>query len=89
MQPAKRFWKPALEKAGIAPAGLHTLRHSAVATWLQAGASLREAQTRAGHSSGALTLSIYGHVTPDAYEATTLRLDEIVRAAAAKAAGTA
>lgn len=79
---AKRFWKPALRNAGLPPAGLHSLRHTAVATWLEAGASLREAQARAGHSSGALTLSIYGHVTPDAYEATTRRLEDMAQIAA-------
>lgn len=78
---AKRFWKPALQRAGLPPAGLHTLRHTAVSIWLQAGASLKEAQSRAGHSSGALTLSIYSHVAPETFTATTARLDEIARAA--------
>lgn len=74
---AARYWRPALQRAGLPPAGLHTLRHTAVSIWLEAGASLREAQARAGHSSGALTLSIYGHVTPDAYAATTARLEQL------------
>ena len=79
---AKRFWKPALERSGLPPAGLHSLRHTAVSIWLQAGASLKEAQSRAGHSSGALTLSIYSHVAPETYAATTARLDEMARTAA-------
>ncbi len=79
---AKRFWKPALQHAGLPPAGLHTLRQTAVFIWLQAGASLRETQSRAGHSSGAHTLSIYSHVAPETYTATTARLDQMARAAA-------
>ena len=79
---AKRFWKPALQHAGLPPAGLHTLRQTAVSIWLQADASLREAQSRAGHSSGAHTLSIYSHVAPETYTATTARLDQMARAAA-------
>jgi len=80
---AKRFWKPALERAGLPPAGLHSLRHSAVSAWLTAGASMREAQVRAGHSNPALNLSIYSHVTPEAFQVTTDRLDEMARRAGA------
>jgi hypothetical protein len=45
---------------------------------------MREAQVRAGHSNPALTLSIYSHVTPEAFQSTTDRLDEMARRAAAE-----
>jgi integrase len=79
---ASRFWRPALEKAGMPPAGLHSLRHTAATTALAAGASLRECADRLGHANPALTIRLYSHVAPETYEATTRRLDDVARRAA-------
>lgn len=79
---ASRFWRPALEKAGLPPAGLHALRHTAATTALAAGASMRETADRLGHANPSLTLRLYSHVAPETYDGTTLRLDELARRAA-------
>jgi integrase len=60
-------WRPAVEKAGLAPPPTpHSMRHTAVAAWLHAGASLYEASRWAGHASSSTTEQIYGHLlAPD------------------------
>jgi len=60
-------WRPAVEKAGITPPPTpHSMRHTAVAAWLHAGASLYEASRWAGHASSSTTEQIYGHLlAPD------------------------
>jgi len=60
-------WRPAVEKAGITPPPTpHSMRHTAVAAWLHAGASLYEAARWAGHASSSTTEQIYGHLlAPD------------------------
>jgi integrase len=60
-------WRPAVEKASITPVPTpHSMRHTAVAAWLHAGASLYEASRWAGHASSSTTEQIYGHLlAPD------------------------
>lgn len=84
----KRFFQPAVQRAGLAPLRVHDLRHTAVALWVQAGASPLETARRAGHARTATILDLYGHISPDGFEATTARLEEMARDAAANTAGT-
>lgn len=56
------LWRPALERLGLPAVGLHTLRHSAAAKLISAGASPKAVQTLLGHRSAAFTLNVYGHV---------------------------
>jgi integrase len=58
----QRRWLPALERAGVAPVGIHVLRHSATAAMIAAGASPKAVQTVLGHASAAFTLTVYGHL---------------------------
>ncbi len=81
---AKRFWRPATEKAALAPLRIHDLRHTAVALWVAAGASPLELTRRAGHSSSSFVLDRYGHLFDEGRKATTDRLDEMARQAAAE-----
>jgi integrase len=61
------IWRPAVEKAGIVPPPTpHSMRHTAVAAWLYAGASLYEASRWAGHASSSTTEQIYGRWPPTA-----------------------
>lgn len=62
----QRFWKPAVEQAGLVPLRPHDLRHTAVALWIAAGANVLEVARRAGHSSTSFTLDRYGHLFPEA-----------------------
>jgi len=45
----RRFWNPAVERAGLDGLAMHGLRHTAVAMWIEAGASPTEIAARAGH----------------------------------------
>ena len=56
----------AASKAGISDIGLHTLRHSAATTMLEAGAPIHVVSRILGHSGINITVDIYGHVTDEA-----------------------
>ncbi|SKG74470.1 phage integrase family protein [Mycobacteroides abscessus subsp. bolletii] len=53
----------AAEKAGIADVGVHTLRHSAAAAWLDGQVHIKAVADLLGHSSIAVTGDIYGHTS--------------------------
>lgn len=76
---ASRYFRPAAARANLAGLRIHDLRHTAVALWIAAGASPLECAARAGHTSVSVILDRYGHVFPDAYRATTDRLDAMAR----------
>lgn len=54
------------EKHPPAPARFnwHALRHFAVSCWIEAGLQPKAVQTFAGHSTLAMTMSVYGHLFP-------------------------
>jgi len=79
---AARFFRPAVERADLAPLRVHDLRHTAVGLWIAAGANTLEITRRAGHSSSAFVLDRYGHLLDPARSETTDRLDEMARRAA-------
>jgi integrase len=78
----RRYWKPAVEAAGLAPLRPHDLRHSAVALWIAAGATPNEVAKRAGHTSVVTVLDRYGHLLPGSGDRVTAALDELAAAAA-------
>jgi integrase len=61
-----RFWRPAVNAAGLRGVRIHDLRHTAVALWIAAGANPKEVAARAGHASVSFTLDRYGHLYPEA-----------------------
>jgi integrase len=62
----RRYWKPAVLRAGL-PSGLrfHDLRHTCASLLIAEGAHPKEIQARLGHSSIRTTLDIYGHLLPN------------------------
>ncbi|MGH2773091.1 MAG: tyrosine-type recombinase/integrase, partial [Actinomycetota bacterium] len=72
-----RYWLPAVKRAGLEPLRLHDLRHTAVALWIAAGASVKEIQKRAGHASSSTIIDRYGHVLPSAEEKVNQGLEEL------------
>jgi integrase len=84
----QRFWKPAVEAAGLAPLTPHDLRHTAVALWIASGANVLEVCRRAGHTSASFTLDRYGHLFPEADTAVADRLDALIAAVAENAVST-
>jgi integrase len=71
----RRFWAPAIKRAGVAPLRPHDLRHTCVALWIAAGANPKEIATWAGHSSVATVLDRYGHLLPGQEDRVTAVLD--------------
>ena len=59
----------------------HDLRHSHATQLLISGIHPKVAQERLGHSSIAVTLDIYSHVTDNMQSDAALKLDSIFRAA--------
>ena len=62
---ARRRFKSILQKAGIADAHIHTLRHTFATRGLENGIELKVMQEFLGHSSIEMTADIYTHVLPD------------------------
>lgn len=85
---AARFYRPAVERAGLAPLRVHDLRHTAVALWIAAGANTLEITRRAGHTSSSFVLDRYGHLLDAGRQETTDRLDALARSAVQDAAMT-
>jgi integrase len=73
----RRFWQPAVDKAGLAPLRPYALRHTAISFWIEAEGNLLAISRRAGHSNVAFTLNQYGHVFPDADAALSGRLSNL------------
>lgn len=55
----------AADKAGVKGVGVHTLRHSAAVSWLEAGTHIKAVADLLGHSSISVTGDIYGHTSED------------------------
>ena len=77
----RRFWIPALHKAGLEHLRPHDLRHTVVALWIAAGANPKEVATQAGHSSVSFTLDRYGDLLPGSEQRLNDALDELADAA--------
>jgi integrase len=65
----QRFWRPAVEVAGLAPLRPHDMRHTAVAFWIASGWNVLRVSRAAGHSSTSFTMDRYGHLFPEDDEA--------------------
>ncbi len=82
-----RIWRPAVEAAGLGATKdrrtltPHDLRHTAVALWIAAGASVKEIATWAGHASVVSVLDRYGHLLPGQEDRVTDRLEAMFEAA--------
>ena len=71
-------WKPALKAAELDPSlGMHVLRHSYASHMIAAGLHPRVIMARMGHSSIVETMDRYGHLFPDAEDATRAALDDL------------
>jgi integrase len=56
----------AMERAGLAHVTLHTLRHTHASQLITSGMDILTVSRRLGHSSAAITLTVYGHLlTPE------------------------
>jgi integrase len=69
-----RTIEAAATKAGINGVVVHTLRHSAATTWLEAGVHIKAVADLLGHSSISITGDTYGHGSTDAARAAVIAL---------------
>jgi integrase len=61
----ERILRPALERAGLGKLRLYDLRHTHATLPLAMGESIKVVSERLGHSSVALTMDLYQHVSQD------------------------
>ena len=73
-----RTFKAQVRAAGITPIRLHDLRHTWATLALQAGIPAKIVQDRLGHSTVAITLNIYSHVTPHLQEDAALKVARLL-----------
>ncbi len=64
------------KRANLVEVSFHVLRHTHITQLLKDGENVKVVSERAGHSSAATTLDIYGHVIPGMQEAAALKVDE-------------
>jgi integrase len=62
----RRVWLPAVEAAGLAGLGFHTLKSNAATALVAAGVDPKVAQVRLGHTDVRVTLGIYARATSEA-----------------------
>ena len=55
-----------VEPAGVAGAGVHTIRHSVATGWLESGVHIKAVADLLGHSSISVTADLYGHTSDEA-----------------------
>jgi integrase len=70
---------PVLARLELESVGIHTLRHSAAAALISAGASPEALQAMLGHSSAGFSLTRYGHLFDADLDALAARLDDARR----------
>ncbi len=72
------LFRVTVEAAGLPKIRLHDLRHTAASLALAMGIHPKVVSERLGHSSVAITLDIYSHLTPGLQEDAADRLGEIL-----------
>jgi len=73
-------FRPLLVRAGLPRIRFHDLRHTAATLLLAAGAHPRVVAERLGHSTPAITLAVYSHVTQTMQRGATATLDAVLSA---------
>jgi site-specific recombinase XerD len=67
-----------LHRAGVPPVRVHDLRHTAATLLLEEGTHPKVVQDLLGHSSIAVTLDLYSHVTPRIQREATARMEDLL-----------
>jgi integrase len=74
-----RAWSDLAKRCGISASRLHDARHSHASIMLKAGIHPRIVQERLGHSTIAITLDTYSHISPGLQEAAARRFDDALQ----------
>ena len=73
-----RFYR-LLDKAGLPRIRFHDLRHTAASLMLSRGVHPKIVSEMLGHSTIAITLDLYSHVTPTMQRQAADAMDELMR----------
>ena len=60
-----RHFYPAVQTAGLGHVRIHDLRHTAISSWINQGATIKAVTARAGIASVATAFDRYGHLYPN------------------------
>jgi integrase len=72
-------WQRLLERAHVPPMPFHSAHHSAATLLLSRGVHPKIASEMLGHSTVAITLDVYSHVTPAMHREAARVMDELLR----------
>lgn len=76
-----RIFQRDLAIAGIAPIRFHDLRHTAATLLIEQGVPMKAVQSALGHSTIAVTMDVYAHVTPALQDTVAEAIDQLFAAA--------
>lgn len=62
---ARKYFKPLVKLAGLAPIRLYDLRHTSATLLLASGRHPRVVSDRLGHAKTSVTMDVYSHVLPE------------------------
>ncbi len=79
----RRAYWPALKRAGLPRIRFHDLRHTAATLLLAGGVHAKVVSEMLGHSSVAITLDVYSHVTPSMQADAAEKMDAMLAPAQA------
>jgi integrase len=74
----RRRFRPLLERARLPRIRFHDLRHTAATLLLGRNVHPKVVSEQLGHSSIAITLNLYSHVTPSMQREATRAMDEVL-----------
>jgi integrase len=74
----RRFFKPALKKAGLGKIRFHDLRHTYASLLIEQGENIKYIQTQLGHSKPTTTLNVYAHLMRPYNQESARRLENSV-----------
>jgi integrase len=77
----RRSFRPLLERAGVPQIRFHDLRHTCATILLARGSAVKQVSEMLGHASVAITLDIYGHVTPTMHRAAAATWSDVLAVA--------
>jgi integrase len=73
-----RYFKPALEKAGLPSIRWHDLRHTFASLLIHQGENIKYIQSQLGHSSPTVTLNVYSHLMNPVNQESACRLENTI-----------
>ncbi len=75
---SSKAWTQLNERAGAPPVRFHDLRHTSATLLLGRGVHLKIVSEMLGHSTVAITLDLYSHVTPTMQSEAAVAMDELL-----------